>query len=502
MSSHKVLLFNPRALKTKPRIPNSVLQVAASIEGKYDWVIVDGNMEVDPWEKIEKYLSAAKFKYFASTVMPGPQVKQSVPITKKVREHFPEVIIIWGGYFPSNHPKACIESSCVDYIVYGPGDKAFPQLLHNLDGGLPIDQINNLIFLKEGKMYKTPKDELYDQDELPVLPYEKLDAFYPMKKYLGKTFLGNRTIAYHSSVGCPFKCAFCGLVPIYEARWRSKSPQKIYDEIKFLKEKYGGDAIEFNDNNFFVSEKRVVEFCKLIAKEKMSWWGEGRIDTIDKFSDESLALMRDAGCKMIFLGAETGNDELLEVMDKGGMQSSAMLKSFAARLKKFDIIPEYSFILGMPAATEEKVMRQIDDDMKFIHEIKKINPATEIIIYVYSPVPTEGSQLQNDVHALGFQFPTTLEEWRSPQWEEFDMHRNPLTPWLKPYMVEKIKNFEAVINGYYPTISDIKLSMFERKTIRWISSWRYKLQFYSFAWEVRGLQKFWLRYRRPDWEGF
>ena len=59
----------------------------------------------------------------------------------------------------------------------------------------------------------------------------------------------------------------------------------------------------------------------------MIWWGEGRIDTIDKYTDRSLALMREAGCKMIFFGAETGNDEILKKMDKGGTQSAAQIRS-------------------------------------------------------------------------------------------------------------------------------------------------------------------------------
>src|SRR6185295_4305252 len=112
----------------------------------------------------------------------------------------------------------------------------------------------------------------------------------------------------------------------------------------------------------------------------MVWWGEGRIDTIDKYSDGSLATMREAGCKMIFFGAETGNDEVLKKMDKGGTQSGKQIRQFAARMDKFDIIPEYSFVLGIPGDNEEQVMKQIDEDIAFIKEIKQINPNTEIII--------------------------------------------------------------------------------------------------------------------------
>lgn len=80
---NKILLFNPRSNEYKPRIPNSVLQVAASVDGKYDYVFVDGNVEKDPWLVIEKYLSSGEFKFFGSTVMPGPQLKQAIPFQKK-----------------------------------------------------------------------------------------------------------------------------------------------------------------------------------------------------------------------------------------------------------------------------------------------------------------------------------------------------------------------------------------------------------------------------------
>src|SRR6185369_2917878 len=191
--------------------------------------------------------------------------------------------------------------------------------------------INSLIYKKGDEIIRTKKDELYNQDELPPLPYEKLNNFYPVQRYLGKTYLGTKTIAYHSSFGCPFTCSFCAVVPIYNARWKGKSAEKIYRDIIYLREHFGGNAIEFHDNNFFVSEKRTVEFARLIKNENMVWWGEGRIDTINKYSDGSLSLMRESGCKMIFFGAETGNDAILKKMDKGGTQSAQQIKEFAAR---------------------------------------------------------------------------------------------------------------------------------------------------------------------------
>src|ERR1700704_4144437 len=141
---NKILLFNPRSNEYKPRIPNSVLQIAASVEGKYDYVFVDGNLETDPCTKIENYLSSGEFKFFGSTVMPGPQLKQAIPFSKKIRKKFPEIIIIWGGYFPSSQHKVVLNSGYIDFVINGPGDKAFPFLLDAIEKKKDFHSINNL----------------------------------------------------------------------------------------------------------------------------------------------------------------------------------------------------------------------------------------------------------------------------------------------------------------------------------------------------------------------
>jgi radical SAM superfamily enzyme YgiQ (UPF0313 family) len=498
----KVLLFNPRSANSKYRVPNSILQVGASIFGKKDFAFVDGNLETDPWTTIEKYLQTGEFRYFGATVMPGPQLRQAISFSKKIKALFPKIVNIWGGYFASNQYKVVLESGFVDFVIYGPGDNAFPALLEALEKNQPYEFIPSLIWkTPEGAIVKNTKENLLDQDALPPLPYDFLDQFYPMRRYLNPTFLGKKTLAYHSSMGCPFKCSFCAVVPIFEARWRGKSAEGIFQDIKFIKEKWGADSIEFHDNNFFVSEKRTVEFSRLMLGQGINWWGEGRIDTIDQYSDESLALMRRAGCRMIFFGAETGNDALLKQMDKGGKQTGEQIRRFAARMKKFDIIPEYSFVLGMPADTPEQVWAQIEEDIAFIKTIKEINPGTEIIIYIYSPVPTEGSELYERITRAGFRFPEKLEDWLSPQWESFDLRRNPLTPWLSPAMVRRIQDFETVLNARFPTVSDTKLSRLQRRTMQALGELRYRTGFFSFPYEIKALQKFWLRYRQPEIEG-
>src|SRR5580698_4809790 len=107
---NKVLLFNPRSANGKYRIPNSVLQIAGSIDSRYEWVIVDGNRERDPWKKIADYLATGGFRYVGFTVMPGPQLKQAIPFSRHIRSAFPGTVIIWGGYFATNQHKVVLRS--------------------------------------------------------------------------------------------------------------------------------------------------------------------------------------------------------------------------------------------------------------------------------------------------------------------------------------------------------------------------------------------------------
>jgi anaerobic magnesium-protoporphyrin IX monomethyl ester cyclase len=226
-----------------------------------------------------------------------------------------------------------------------------------------------------------------------------------------------------------------------------------------------------------------------------------RIDTMDKFKDSSLAMIREAGCRIIFFGAESGNDKVLKQLDKGGTQTGEQIARFADKMKRFDIIPEYSFVLGTPALSTEEVLEQVEFDINFIKRIKHINAHTEIVLYTYSPVPTEGSELFEQVTAAGFEFPQKLEDWISPQWEQFDLRKNPLTPWLRPEIIDKIKNFETVLNGYYPTVSDIRLNAFKRSVIKLVSGFRYKTNWYRYPYEIKLLQRLW-KYRQPEIQGF
>jgi anaerobic magnesium-protoporphyrin IX monomethyl ester cyclase len=500
----KIILFNPRSARNNHRLPLSIVQVGASVAGKEEFVFIDGNLENDEWRKLNSYLETGEFAFFACTVMPGPQLKNAIRLTKAVREKFPGIITIWGGYFPSNHYRVAMESGMIDYIIRGPGDEAFPKLMRYLREGLTdrLSEIGNLVYrLPEGQIVVNKMDPVPDQDSLPALPFDALEQFYPIEKYIARTFIGNRTFSCHSSIGCPHSCGFCGVAAVYNSAWKGKSAQKMAYDILHYKTKYNIDAIEFHDSNFFCSHSRTIEFCKLMKGKNISWWAEGRIDTMNKYSDEELRLIRDSGCRLVFMGAESSNEGLLGYMNKGKTLHVDDTVEVVRRFRQFDIIPQLSFVLGIPDRSPEKMMQQIRDDIRFIRSLKKMNPATEVILYLFSPVLSESSALFKAVTDHGFVFPSSLDEWMTTKWEAFELRRGTGLPWLQPSMIRLIRNFEVVLASAYPGISNFHINPAGKNLLKIPGKIRYKLRWYGFPYEIKALLRL-LSYQRPEKEGF
>src|SRR4029453_12259814 len=161
----------------------------------------------------------------------------------------------------------------------------------------------------------------------------------------------------------------------------------------------------------------------------------------------------------------------------------------AARMKQYDIVPEMSFVLGNPPDPEADILQTLE----FIRKVKQINPRTEIILYMYTPVPLAG-ELYDQAKATGFAFPETLEEWISPSWQEFSQRRSTHMPWVQDPLRQQVHDFERVINAYYPPTTNPMVYGRWRWLLKAASAWRYHLRFYSHPLELRALHKF-LRYQ-------
>jgi len=137
-----IVLFNPRATKPKNRrFPLSVLALAAVLEGREPYAIVDGNIDDSPELTISQLIERGGVELIAVSVMPGPQMASAIPVCSAVRAKHPKVPIVWGGYFPSLYTDAALNARYVDYTVKGQGEETLLELLQVIRGERQPDTV-------------------------------------------------------------------------------------------------------------------------------------------------------------------------------------------------------------------------------------------------------------------------------------------------------------------------------------------------------------------------
>ncbi len=484
-----ILFYNPKATRSKNRrLPLSILAIAATIDGKEEYSIVDGNLDPHPTESLIAMIKEFPVELLAVTVMPGPQTVGAVASCREIRARFPNLPIVWGGYFASNYTAAALNAGYVDYAVRGQGEQTFLDLLEAIRRRRDVKDIPGLSYkTADGVPRHNPERPMRGLDDFPWYPYHRL----PVDRYLLPTFLGRRTAVHQASIGCPYRCNFCGVVTFSGSRQKMESPARTEGMLRHLVEKYGADAVQFYDNNFFLREDHTRELADRMAPLKLRWWCEGRADIMMKYSDATFEALRRAGCAMIFFGAESGSNEILKEMNKDLRAEDTL--ALASRIRRFGIIPEFSIIFGNPKDPEGDTQHCIG----FIRQLKSLNPDAEIIVEHYTPVP-QRSRMYGGVEDQ-VQFPTTPDEWATDRWQRFATQKDPQTPWLRPATKNLIDNFELVVSSRWPTIQDIRLPNWGRIALKALSSWRYRLGVYAAPFELKWMQQM-IELRKPKAE--
>lgn len=485
-----IILLHPRSTKPRNRrFPLSILAIAAVLEGCEDYAVVDGNADPDPGRTMDGIMADTGAELLAVSVMPGPQMKAAIPLCREFRQKYPAVPIVWGGYFPSLYTDTALNARYVDFVVRGQGEETFIELLGALRSNRCFTNIAGLSYKDDfGLHVHNAPRRLRNPGDFPRLPYHRLPN---AEKYILPTFLGSRTAVHQASIGCPFRCTFCGVVPLYDGRQKVEPPSRTAEVLDYLQRKYGINAVQFYDNNFFLNESHTRELVGRVAPMNLRWWCEGRIDTVLRYKDDTLRGIKQAGAAMIFFGAESGSDKVLQEMNKRITTEQTL--ELAARLREIGIVPEFSFVVGNPREPE----RDTHDTIQFIRRIKRINPDAEIIVQHYIPTPhPDGMYGEVEGH---IEFPKTPEEWTEERWFNFSTRTDPHLPWLPRRIKRRIDGFELVVNSRWPTMQDIHLPGWGRALLKGLSGWRYALGIYDFPVELEYAQKL-VALRKPRME--
>ncbi len=494
----QVLLINPRMCsKRSLRLPLSLLSLGAALEGRYDYRIIDGNVDSDPARTAQDILANGRPSLIGVSVMPGPQVAPAIQISTTLRTTYPQVPIVWGGYFPTLYTQAAIHASYVDYVVRGQGEETLLELLERLpDAGPPapsasacnpeaVRSVRGLTWKDESGIRHNPDRPFRSPEDLPPLPYARLGD---VGQYLRPSFMGVRTGVHQAAIGCRYRCTFCGVVSMFNGLTRLQGPARLTAAMTTLRDEYGATAMQFYDNNFFDREETSIPILEALSRMEMPYWCYARADTLAKFSTRTWERIRRSRLRMAYIGAEAASDSVLASMKKGTRVEHTL--EVARRCREYGVIPEFSFILGGPEDPEAET----ETTLRFIKRIKSIHPECEIILYFYSPTPqrapvsvpadSSGPSLPEMIQygPGGPPLPTTPEEWAQPEWVDYVCHQD--APWLTPRMRQRVKDFARVLACRFPTVQDYRTPAWGKAVLRGLSARRYARGHYDNPWEL------------------
>jgi len=358
-------------------------------------------------------------EFVGVSVMTGMQTKHSAEFSKEIKKTNSKLPIVWGGIHPSLLPEQCLQEGYIDYVVIGEGEITIVDFVKELNAGRQFQKINGLGYKEDGKVIINPEREFIQNLDDYRLDFDLIDV----NQYLFKLKDAQRTIAYKSSRGCSFNCAFCYNKVFNKGKWRAWSTDLVVKDINFLKEKYNIDAVKFYDDNFFINKQRAVE---ILEKINLPTHTEIRIDMV---TDDLAQRLKELKVSDFLIGIESGSNRMLKLINKG--YAVDKIKEGVQILAKYDLYTTYSTIVGLPTETEEEFNATLDL-MSWAH---KTHPRAGFTLGSYLPYP--GSLMYQFAIEQGFNPPLRTEDWG-----KIDRFRKDFSsPWIDNKKVWRIREY-------------------------------------------------------------
>lgn len=462
--------------KHKVSPPLSLLALAGPLlrEG-IEVEIVDARVEPDYEAKVLGLMEDADL--FGVSSMTGYQIADGLKVSAAVKKKFPDKPVVWGGYHPSLLAQQTILDDNIDLAVRGQGEETCLELARWLAGKIKLEDIPGLTMKVDGGVVRNPERKVADINAFPAMPYDLVDVDRYIefnRRYHDDT---RRAVSYVSSFGCPHACGFCSNPEAYGRKWKGLEAGRVVAEVTGLVERYDLERVYFDDNNFFASKRRVREICKgfKAAPRSFEWFATIRPTQVLAFDDDDLQLIRDSGCTKFMMGAESGDNAILELINKGN-EASDVLEA-TRRCRAHNIQPSYVFIFGFPTETWVQMKTTLD----FMKQLKEIYADTRTTTLFFTPYP--GTALTQFGEKSGFKLPDTLAGWAV-----YDA-RSVQTPWITRKQKTRVKQIaDFYLPWAYPNqLAREKVVRSKVKPVYWLFSQacriRVGLGFYSFPWE-------------------
>ncbi len=321
---------------------------------------------------------AAGFEFvvlFTST--PGLQV--DIGIAERMRDCNPKLKIAFVGPPAAVEPEKVLSaSSAIDFLVRG----EFDYQVADFARGKPAAELPGVSYRCNGGFVHNPEGPpIEDLDALPwVTRVYRRDL--DITRY-NVPFLRHPFVAFYTSRGCPAMCTFCLWPQTHSGRrWRRRSAADVAAEARFTLEAFPGlREVFFDDDTFNYQKARTLELCRALKPLKFTWSCTSRVTT----DYETLKAMKEAGCRLMIVGYESGDPQILKNIKKGATVEMAL--RFTENAKKLGLAIHGDFIVGLPGETRQSLQNTVDFAKRLDVDTIQVSiahpyPGTEFYDYV------------------------------------------------------------------------------------------------------------------------
>ena len=417
MKSKKILLIHPLGYRSdkagsdisrKANImpPLGLASIAAFLDQNHiQSHIIDCYAHPDSDAMIRAYVEKerpdfAGFSCTTATFLDG------IRIARFVRQCHPQVKIVFGGVHVSALKETLLELYPeMDYIVVGEGEQTLVELLEA--EGKSRSSVKNIVYRSsDGKAVFTGfRKKMIDMDSLPFPAYDKLAGYPDVYKLPIFNYPQTPNTSCISSRGCPYSCSYCDR-SVFRKSFRYNSAEYLYRHLKYLKEKFNIRHINFYDDQFTFHRSRVEAFARMMIDQPlgMTFNCAARAEHLDI---DLLRLMKAAGCWMISLGIETGDEKLLARHRQN--PDLEMMREKINLIKSAGIRVKGLLMMGLPGESEASIQRS----KKYLFSL----PVDDFNLAKFTPFP--GSPVYRDIKAQGDQLGRFEEDWEKMDCMQF-----------------------------------------------------------------------------------
>ena len=382
-----------------------------------------------------------------------------------LKEHLTQTVIILGGPEVRYSAENFLNYGA-DYIVIGEGEETISELVRSLVmqpvmefhkvAGQTTEtaaDIAGIAFLKQGKFIQTPeRQKMRDLNELSIPNRKKIN----LRQYLDlwKKHHGKSTLSVSTMRGCPYTCKWCSRA-VYGLSYRRRSADKVVEELLELKETYHPDSLWFVDDVFTISHRWLMAFRDELEKVGLKIPYEC-ITRADRLNEETIGLLKETGCFRVWIGAESGSQKIIDLMDR--RVDVNQVRDMIKLTRKHGIEAGTFIMLGYPGETE-------DDIEETIRHLKQSNPDHFTITVAY---PIKGTELYQEIEAIR----TTNLDWSTSTDRQVDFQRTysrKYYDYAVKRVISEVNYFKAKFDGRHCTAGKLKAKSLAAKAGMWWS---------------------------------